>query len=73
VVVVQEEKRKILVEGEEEVEEKLEEEGEEKVRKYNPMDYSWSLSDGNSKNVLKVYNKLFESAEFSNTFVKFES
>ena len=47
-------------EGEEEDEpaEVVEEEEGEKKQKFNPNEFEWTMSNGNSKNVLQVFNKL---------------
>lgn len=48
------------VEREEGEEEQPEQEQEEETKevKFNPNDYDWTLSDGRSKDILKVYSKL---------------
>lgn len=43
---------------EEEPAEAVEEEEGEKKQKFNPNDYEWTISNGNSKNVLQVFKKL---------------
>lgn len=60
-MVVQEEVKKVVLNEDGEEEKQEENEEDTKEVKFNPLDYEWSLSDGRSKDVLKVYTKLQES------------